>query len=322
MTEFDFSDRTILVTGSGRNIGRAIILEFAGRGANVVINARSNREEAERVCAEAQALAAQALVVMGAADEKATIEAIQREVEARFGRLDIYVSNAARRLHKDFFETTDEGHRHLNQQLTASWYLAKAFAPAMRDAGFGRIIHINGTDGYTGGWTRVPHSTAKGGLRTLTKSLAEGLGEYGVTANDINPGYNETVRDLTIHPEFSEPGAAERFAATIPIRRPTRPDEVAFACAFLCSERAGRSTARSSMSTAAGKCWGRPECSGEPLRRGYLIRSSARKRGTQVILFILDPRFRGDDQCEGRDFATASQGRRPNPNVSRAEISQ
>jgi NAD(P)-dependent dehydrogenase (short-subunit alcohol dehydrogenase family) len=241
--EFDFSGRTILVTGSGRNIGRAIILEFAGRGANVVINARSNREEAEAVRAEAQSLGAQALVVMGDAGEKAVIETIKREVEARFGRLDTYVSNAARRLKKDFFETTDEEwHRHLNQQLTASWYLAKAFAPAMCEAGFGRIVHMNGPDGYFGGWTRVPHSTAKGGLRTLTKSLAAGLGQYGVTVNDINPGYTDTVRDPATHPEFNQPGFAKELAATIPIRRPTRPEEVAFACAFLCSERAGAIT--------------------------------------------------------------------------------
>src|SRR4030095_12949111 len=88
------------------------------------------------------------------------------------GRVNLTHSNAPRRLHKTFFETSNEDwHFFLNQQLTASWYLAKAFVPAMVEARWGRIIHINGPDGYTGGWTRVPHSTAKGALRTLTKSL-------------------------------------------------------------------------------------------------------------------------------------------------------
>ena len=243
MSDFDFSGKTMLVTGSGRNIGRAIILEFAARGANVVINARSNRDEADAVRAEAEALGAKALVVMGDAGEKATIEAIAREVTAKFGRLDMYVSNAARRLSKDFWDTTDEEwHRHLNQQLTASWHLAKAFAPGMRDAGFGRIIHMNGPDGYFGGWTRVPHSTAKGGLRALTKSLAFGLGPYGITVNDINPGFTETIRDPVTHPQFHQPGHSQALAASIPIRRATQPSEIAFACAYLCSDRAGAIT--------------------------------------------------------------------------------
>src|SRR4051812_8214040 len=106
--DLDFSGRTILVTGSGRNIGRAIVLEFATRGANVIVNARSNRDEAEAVRAEAQALGATALVVMGEASDPATIAAFKSQGEAAFGRVDIYVSNAARRLSKGFFETTDE----------------------------------------------------------------------------------------------------------------------------------------------------------------------------------------------------------------------
>ena len=176
--DLDFTGKTILVTGSGRNIGRAIILEFAARGANVIINSRTNEAEARRVEQEAQALGAKTLVVMGTAGELQTVEEMQRRAEETFGRVDIYVSNAARRLHKTFFETSNEDwHFFLNQQLTASWYLAKAFVPAMKVAGWGRIIHINGPDGYSGGWTRIPHSTAKGALRTLTKSLAAGLGE-------------------------------------------------------------------------------------------------------------------------------------------------
>src|SRR4029079_10178866 len=93
--DLDFTGKTILVTGSGRNIGRAIILEFAARGANVIVNARSNRDEADSVAREARALGATALVVMGEAADLATIEEMQRRATATFGRVDIYVSNAA-----------------------------------------------------------------------------------------------------------------------------------------------------------------------------------------------------------------------------------
>jgi len=241
--ELDFTGKTVLVTGSGRNIGRAIVLEFAGRGANVIINSRSNREQAESVAKEAQALGARTLIVMGTAGELATVEEMKRRAEDTFGRVDIYVSNAARRLHKTFFETSNEDwHFFLNQQLTASWYLAKAFVPGMKEAGWGRIIHVNGPDGYSGGWTRAPHSTAKGGLRTLTKSLAAGLGEYGITVNDINPGFMDTIRDMETHPGVTPEYSAERARQLHPIKRQPRVDELAWACVFLCSPRAAAIT--------------------------------------------------------------------------------
>jgi NAD(P)-dependent dehydrogenase (short-subunit alcohol dehydrogenase family) len=168
---------------------------------------------------------------------------MQRRAEETIGRVDMYVSNAARRLHKTFFDTTNEDwHFFLNQQLTASWYLAKAFVPGMIAAGWGRIIHINGPDGYSGGWTRIPHSTAKGALRTLTKSLAAGLGEYGITVNDVNPGFMDTVRDYETHPGVTPEYSAQRARETHPIKRQPRPDELAFAVAFLCSNRAGAIT--------------------------------------------------------------------------------
>lgn len=241
--DLDFTGKTILVTGSGRNIGRAIILEFAARGANVIINSRANEAEARGVEREAQALGAKTLVVMGMAGELKTIEEMKRRAEDTFGRVDIYVSNAARRLHKTFFETTNEDwHFFLNQQLTASWYLAKAFVPGMIEARWGRIIHINGPDGYTGGWTRVPHSTAKGALRTLTKSLAAGLGEHGITVNDINPGFMDTIRDYETHPGLTPEYSRERARQMHPIKRQPRTDELAFAVAFLCSERSAAIT--------------------------------------------------------------------------------
>src|ERR1700750_2125446 len=84
--DLDFTGKTILVTGSGRNIGRAIILEFAARGANVIINARTNEAEARSVEREAQALGAKALVVMGTAGELGTIEEMKRRAEGVVGR--------------------------------------------------------------------------------------------------------------------------------------------------------------------------------------------------------------------------------------------
>jgi NAD(P)-dependent dehydrogenase (short-subunit alcohol dehydrogenase family) len=174
---------------------------------------------------------------MGPPAELAVVDEMKQKAQERFGRVDIYVSNAARRPYKDFFDTTNEDwHFYLNQQLTASWYLAKAFVPGMVEAGWGRIIHVNGPDGYVGGWTRAPHSSAKGALRTLTKSLAEGLGQYGVTVNDVSPGSMNTIRDMTTHPMMTTE-FIEESSKRIPIRRQPTVEELAWVCAFLCSPR-------------------------------------------------------------------------------------
>ena len=127
---------------------------------------------------------------------------LKARAEEAFGQVDIYVSNAARRLHKDFWETTDEDwHRYLNQQLTASWYLAKAFAPGMRERGWGRIMHMNGP----GRLERRPHPAAaldRQGRPADVHQVARpvSLGPYGITVNDINPGFADTIRDMETHP--------------------------------------------------------------------------------------------------------------------------
>lgn len=235
----NFTGKTLLVTGSGRNIGRAIILEFAGRGANVIINARSNSDEAKGVAEEAKQLGGNSLIVMGDASEKAVIEEIKAKAEETFGRVDMYVCNAAKRLNKTFFETTDQDwHYHLNQQVTSAWYMAKAFVPGMKDAGWGRIIHVNGNDGIRGDANRIPHSVGKGALRTLTTSLALALGQYGITVNDIYPGFVATKRDPKTHPEVTKAYTDSRLKI-LPLRRQPVPEELAWACAFLCSPRSG-----------------------------------------------------------------------------------
>ena len=150
--------------------------------------------------------------------------------EERFGRVDMYVSNAARRLYKDFFETSNEfQHEYLNRQHDRLLrYPREGVRAGVRKKarGWNRIIHMNGPDGWTGGWLRAPHSTAKGGLHTLTKSLAEGLGQFGITVNDVDPGHTETIRDMETHPNVTREHDIElaaRIAA--PIQPRTSPGQ-------------------------------------------------------------------------------------------------
>ncbi len=243
--ERDLEGKTALVTGSGRNIGRAIALELAAKGADVVVNARTNAAEATAVAEEAAALGVRSLVVLGDVSRPETIEDLQRRSHEAFGRIDILVSNAAIRPYQSFFDmATSDWEWIIGTQLTASFLLAKAFAPGMRQAGWGRIIHITGPDSFVGVSHRAHNVAAKGGLRALTKALAIELGPFGITVNDVAPGAINTIRDEASHPHLTAEGAPEenvrsRIVTRIPVGRLGEPEDVAYACGFLASPRAG-----------------------------------------------------------------------------------
>jgi NAD(P)-dependent dehydrogenase (short-subunit alcohol dehydrogenase family) len=232
-TARDFEGRTVLVTGAGRNIGRAIVLEFAARGANVVINARSNRAEANAVADEARGLGARALVALGDVGDPDAVSAIASTAFQEFGRVDIYASNAAVRPHRRFLDVSnDEWRQHLEVNLSASFYLAKALTPSMAENGWGRVIHIGG--GFEPAANRVHTITAKQGLLGLTRALAVELGPSGVTVNLVAPASVNTPREPDARPR-----SVEDMANDLPVGRSGEPADVAWACAFLASPRSG-----------------------------------------------------------------------------------
>ena len=236
----ELAGHAAFVTGSGRNIGRAIALELAGRGANVVVNARSNHDEAAAVAAACRALGVDADVVIGAAASPATIEAAHELGERRFGGIDITVSNAAVRPYQALQDITfADWQAVLDTQVNASFRIAEAFVPGMRARGWGRIIHITGPDAFIGLANRAHNVAAKGALRAFTKALAVELGPFGITVNDVAPGILETERDDASHPHASTDQLdRSRLVRLIPVGRLGRPDDVAYACGFLASPRA------------------------------------------------------------------------------------
>ena len=137
--------RTALVTGSGRNIGRAIALKLAAKGANVVVNARSYREEAAAVAEEVRALGVGALPVLADVADREQVEAMFAAADERFGRVDVLVSNAAIRPHKPFTEVSLEDWEHVRGVvLDGAFYCARNAIPAMQANGFGRIVFLTG----------------------------------------------------------------------------------------------------------------------------------------------------------------------------------
>jgi NAD(P)-dependent dehydrogenase (short-subunit alcohol dehydrogenase family) len=155
-----------------------------------------------------------------------------------FGSVDISVSNASLRLHTPFLDISlEEWQRIINSNLSASFYLARAVIPGMKQKGWGRIIHISGRDGFMPIPNRVHNITCKAGVYAMAKALALEFGPFGITANTVSPGLIDTTRDWTQYPQFKN-GYGERIKE-IPVRRAGHVDEIAAACAYLASDAAG-----------------------------------------------------------------------------------
>jgi 3-oxoacyl-[acyl-carrier protein] reductase len=237
MSTLPLAGRTAVVTGSGRNIGRAIALSLAAQGARVVVNGHADRAAVDGVVDEIQAAGGEALGVMADVGHDDEVRALVEQAVSRFGGVDIAVSNVGIRRKQPFLEITPEQWDEvLRTNLSAAYYLARHAIPGMRERRWGRIVLISGFDGFWGQVTERAHNiTAKAGLHGLAMALAREFGPDGITANTVAPGAIDTIRDWSQYTHQQR----ERLEAEIPLGRYGRPDEVAAACDLLCSDRGG-----------------------------------------------------------------------------------
>ena len=209
----ELNGKVAIVTGAGRNIGRAIALALADGGASIVVNARSNRAEAEAVVGEIESAGGKALVHVGDVADK------------RFGRIDILVNNAALRREKPFAEMDYADWREvMDVTLDGPFHCAKACLLALRKSGSGTIVNIGGLSAHTGAKDRAHVVTAKAGMIGFTRALAHDLASDGITVNCVVPGLIGTPRPkdkpepahhLTHHTITGERGRPEDVAATV-----------------------------------------------------------------------------------------------------------
>ena len=227
--------KTALVTGSGRNIGRSIALALARDGADVVVNARSNKAEAEAVAAEVEELGRKALPILADVGNKEQLEALLDQAVDRFGGLDIVVNNAATRPHKPFAEMSyDDWRGVLATDLDSAFLTTKAALPGMMQKGWGRVVNLSGLQAFQGRHGGAHISAAKVGLIGLTRALATELGPSGIVVNCIVPGAIDTSRE-----GLSNVTRGSGRVAEIPVGRLGYTDDIASLCAFLCSDAAG-----------------------------------------------------------------------------------
>ena len=227
--------KVALVTGSGRNIGRATALKLASEGAHVVVNARANEAEAEAVAGEARALGVKALAALADVSRQDQVESMVSRALSEFGRIDILINTAAIRPHKPFRELTIEDWETVRGiVLDGALYCTRAVIDSMVENRYGRILFFLGEGAYAGGAGRAHISAAKMGLVGLTRSLAAEFAADNIRVNAVSPGSINTSRE---NPQWYTGRVPD--AAGIPLGRQGTVEEIAATCLFLVSDDGG-----------------------------------------------------------------------------------
>ncbi|MDJ1173434.1 SDR family NAD(P)-dependent oxidoreductase [Roseofilum capinflatum] len=233
MTQINLDGKVALVTGSSRNIGRAIALELGKQGASVAINARTSAEEAQSTAQEVEALGVKAISVLADVADENQVQAMVKQVLDEFGRIDILVNNTGLRRSRPITDmTTEEWRSVLGVNLDGPFFCCRAVVPSMLATGWGRIINVSGLNAFIGRteWSHV--CASKMGALGLTRALAVELATQKITVNHIVPGLINTSLGSS-----TDEKTVKRIA-TVPQGRLGLPEEIANMCVFLASDAA------------------------------------------------------------------------------------
>lgn len=226
--------RKALITGAGRNIGRAIALRLARSGCDVVVHTRADKAQAESVAQAARAYGVEALVCLGDIGLRDDLRRMTERVLASFGHVDIPANVAAIRPDNSFLEMSfEDWQRVIDANLGSVFHLTQACLPGMVERRWGRIINFTGMNSIRGYAKRTHIAASKHDVWGLTKALSRELGPHNVTVNAISPGPTETDHE----PEFAE--RIRNQVSEIPLDRLGTTEEIAALAAFLTSEEGG-----------------------------------------------------------------------------------
>ncbi|MDP2271916.1 MAG: 3-oxoacyl-[acyl-carrier-protein] reductase [Archangium sp.] len=230
----DFSNKVALVTGGSRGIGRAISIELAKRGANVVLSYAGNEAAAaETVKAIVDAGGKAKAIRFDVADSEGCSAAVDGVVK-EFGRLDVLVNNAGVAIDGLLMRFKDDDwDKTLDTNLKGAFMLMRAVSrPMMKQKG-GAIVNVSSIVGEMGNAGQAAYSASKAGLLGLTKSIARELASRNIRVNAVTPGFITTDMTSALSPELKE-----KMSAAIPLSRIGNAEEVAAAVAFLASDAA------------------------------------------------------------------------------------
>lgn len=228
--------RTALVTGAGRGIGRAIALDLAQTGSDVVVNYNRSQEQAEQVANQITAMGRRAVAVQADVSKKADIDRMFDQVEADLGPIAILVNNAGIEPRDDicsFDEATYDAVMATN--LKGAFFCAQRALRQMRDAGWGRVINISSLHELTPTGFSVLYGMSKGGMAMMMREMAKSYSRFGITINDVCPGATRTDINREV---LSDPQYEARVIERIPAGFIAEPEDIAPIVTFLASDAA------------------------------------------------------------------------------------
>ncbi len=230
--------RVAVVTGGGSGMGRAICRHLAQQWRKVAVVDVAG-DMALEVAKELQSDGFDAFGVAVDVSDRSAVDAALDEVRRELGRIEIMVTSAGIEGFESFLDITAESwDRMLAVNLSGTFHCLQAAVPDMLDAGWGRIVTISSSSAQSGTRRMAHYVASKGGVIALTKALALDLAPHGITVNTIPPGVIDTP--MMRRPIQSGAMASlDQVIARAPLGRLGTPDDIAVACAFLCSEEAG-----------------------------------------------------------------------------------
>jgi 2-hydroxycyclohexanecarboxyl-CoA dehydrogenase len=230
--------RVAVVTGAASGMGLAVAQRLAAVGHRVAL-LDLDGPAADRAAEELRGTGAETLgLAVDVADRGAVDDALAR-ARRELGPVEILVTSAGVDEFTSFTDiTVAQWDRMLAVNLTGVFHCIQAAVPDMLDAGWGRIVTISSSSAQSGARRMAHYVASKGGVIGLTKALAAEFGSHGITVNTIPPGSVETPMTRRAQASGNLP-STEVLEKMIPVRRAGTPDDVAAACAFLCSEEAG-----------------------------------------------------------------------------------
>jgi len=226
------SRKVVLVTGSATGIGRACALRFAENGFDVVVNYSRSEAEARETLQLVECHGVRGLLVPCDVGDDTAVRGMLAAVEREFGRLDVLVNNAGTTWfvdHKNLEELTEAmWDRILQVNLKGPFFCVRAAVPLLRKSGGGAIVSVSSVAGIAGEGSSIAYAASKGGLNTMTRSLARALGPE-IRVNAVCPGPVDTrwLRAVMTEEEL------EKRTRGYPMRRPAQPEDIAEAIFYL-----------------------------------------------------------------------------------------